>query len=101
MNNNFRGQFFLLFLLLLTCVDAFSQYAYNSKPNIFIYIADDHNSWDYTTFGNTQVKTTHFDRLVNEGLSFSNAYTSQAICCLLYTSPSPRDRSLSRMPSSA
>ena len=24
-----------------------------------------------------------------------------AICCLLYTSPSPRDRSLSRMPSSA
>ena len=80
MNNNFRGQFFLLFLLLLTCVDAFSQYAYNSKPNIFIYIADDHNSWDYTTFGNTQVKTTNFDRLVNEGLSFSNAYTSQAIC---------------------
>ena len=27
--------------------------------------------------------------------------TSQAVVCLLYTSPSPRDRSLSRMPSSA
>ena len=26
---------------------------------------------------------------------------SQAICCLLYTSPSPRDGLLSRMPSSA
>ena len=25
----------------------------------------------------------------------------KCICCLLYTSPSPRDRSLSRMPSSA
>ena len=25
----------------------------------------------------------------------------QCKCCLLYTSPSPRDRSLSRMPSSA
>ena len=27
--------------------------------------------------------------------------TEKAIDCLLYTSPSPRDRSLSRMPSSA
>ena len=27
--------------------------------------------------------------------------TARDICCLLYTSPSPRDRSLSRMPSSA
>ena len=31
------------------------------------------------------------------GLALSNRYT----VCLLYTSPSPRDRSLSRMPSSA
>ena len=29
------------------------------------------------------------------------ATTAQADVCLLYTSPSPRDRSLSRMPSSA
>ena len=28
-------------------------------------------------------------------------YTATRIICLLYTSPSPRDRSLSRMPSSA
>ena len=28
-------------------------------------------------------------------------YLAVSICCLLYTSPSPRDRSLSRMPSSA
>ena len=27
--------------------------------------------------------------------------TAQNICCLLYTSPSPRDRTRSRMPSSA
>ena len=30
-----------------------------------------------------------------------NASIEQSISCLLYTSPSPRDRSLSRMPSSA
>ena len=28
-------------------------------------------------------------------------YADEAYCCLLYTSPSPRDRTRSRMPSSA
>ena len=31
----------------------------------------------------------------------ASAATGRAICCLLYTSPSPRDRPKSRMPSSA
>ena len=31
----------------------------------------------------------------------SDAYADQAMVCLLYTSPSPRDGLLSRMPSSA
>ena len=31
----------------------------------------------------------------------NNAYRSEGISCLLYTSPSPRDATLSRMPSSA
>ena len=30
-----------------------------------------------------------------------NTHTNVSTACLLYTSPSPRDRSLSRMPSSA
>ena len=33
--------------------------------------------------------------------SFMNAFTSSDWTCLLYTSPSPRDRTRSRMPSSA
>ena len=36
-----------------------------------------------------------------KGLSRSEARKRLQYCCLLYTSPSPRDRSLSRMPSSA
>ena len=35
----------------------------------------------------------HYSRIRNEN--------AQAISCLLYTSPSPRDATLSRMPSSA
>ena len=80
MNKHFRVQFLIIFIAISLTVDAFGQYASNSKPNIFIYIADDQNSWDYEIFGNKQVKTKNFDRLVNEGLRFSNAYTAQAVC---------------------
>ena len=38
---------------------------------------------------------------VNENVRGRDIYIMQPICCLLYTSPSPRDRSVSRMPSSA
>ena len=80
MNKHFRVQFLIVSIVISLTVDAFGQYASNSKPNIFIYISDDQNSWDYEIFGNKQVKTNNFDRLVNEGLRFSNAYTAQAVC---------------------
>ena len=35
------------------------------------------------------------------GCNIENSSYSLTICCLLYTSPSPRDRQKSRMPSSA
>lgn len=80
MNKHFRVQFLIVSIVISLTVDAFGQYVSNLKPNIFIYISDDQNSWDYEIFGNKQVKTNNFDRLVNEGLRFSNAYTAQAVC---------------------
>ena len=42
------------------------------------------------------------DMIKNSELMHASLVTSDIACgCLLYTSPSPRDRSLSRMPSSA
>ena len=38
---------------------------------------------------------------LNEAIEFGKKINAQAIHCLLYTSPSPRDATLSRMPSSA
>ena len=38
---------------------------------------------------------------IAEGIASLMSYDPQSTACLLYTSPSPRDRSLSRMPSSA
>ena len=43
-----------------------------------------------------------FVKHINEGLvDFTNDLIAKNIGCLLYTSPSPRDRQKSRMPSSA
>ena len=41
------------------------------------------------------------DSNLEQNASFAISYLSQFISCLLYTSPSPRDATLSRMPSSA
>ena len=46
---------------------------------------------------------TYGDKVVNHGniAKLWSAYIDKEITCLLYTSPSPRDGLLSRMPSSA
>ena len=61
------------------------------KPNIILLLADDMGHADLSCFGSPAVRTPNLDRLAEQGLK----------CCLLYTSPSPRDRQKSRMPSSA
>ena len=38
---------------------------------------------------------------IHDIIQFVNTFYGMSYACLLYTSPSPRDRSLSRMPSSA
>ena len=61
--------------------------------------------WNQDTFG-TRLKTIFFGKLVGNDELGNKYYESKngkrwVIYCLLYTSPSPRDRTRSRMPSSA
>ena len=48
-----------------------------------------------------QVILTHSKGLCRQKSDKTNALAHELECCLLYTSPSPRDATLSRMPSSA
>ena len=68
--------------------------------------------WDLKGFRSSlAVLVTLFPPLFSIGIPFSwfllnidqlkNGFTTELLSCLLYTSPSPRDRTRSRMPSSA
>ena len=66
------------------------------QPDIVVIMADDAGYSDFGCYGG-EIETPVLDKLAANGLRFSQFYNT----CLLYTSPSPRDATLSRMPSSA
>ena len=87
------------------------------RPNIIIAMADDMGWSDIGCYGG-EIDTPNLNTLAEGGVRFtqfyntgrccptratllSGTYAHQAGICLLYTSPSPRDATLSRMPSSA
>ena len=102
-----KSLFCLLFLLYSSCICSGQ-----SSPNIVLIMCDDLGYGDVQCLNpeNGKIKTPHIDRLASEGMIFTDAHSGSSVCtptryglltCLLYTSPSPRDRTRSRMPSSA
>ena len=95
--------------LVITCsllVLNMGQHACASEkdiPNIVFILVDDMGYGDLGCMGCQDIATPNIDRLANEGVRFTDFYANAPVCspCLLYTSPSPRDRQKSRMPSSA
>ena len=57
------------------------------------------DGWRYLDEGTIDQETS--SRMVNKDFIFNNKLFTDSNICLLYTSPSPRDATLSRMPSSA
>lgn len=62
---------------LLTVAFPIASYA---QPNIIFYLADDQDIGDYGCYGNERVHTPAVDRLAQEGMRFTHAFTAQAIC---------------------
>ena len=58
------------------------------------------HNYNYYVLDDPEISDTEFDSLFNELKEIEDTNPS-LITCLLYTSPSPRDGLLSRMPSSA
>ena len=70
-------------------------------PSFLVVFNDDHNSFDWVIKSFVDVLEHSSEQA--EQLSLLIHFKGKAVVktCLLYTSPSPRDATLSRMPSSA
>ena len=50
------------------------------KPNIVVYLSDDHG-WEYLgCYGNMYIQTPHLNRLAKEGMRFTHAFTPTPTC---------------------
>ncbi|MDZ7722229.1 MAG: sulfatase [candidate division KSB1 bacterium] len=50
-----------------------------NKPNIFLFLSDDHGIFDTSCYGNITAQTPHIDRLAAEGMCFYNMFTLDAM----------------------
>jgi len=71
--------------------------------NVIWIVADTVRTDAVAAYGNKKIHTPALDALAARGVRFDRHYIASfpTMPCLLYTSPSPRDGLLSRMPSSA
>lgn len=70
--------FFAVLGLLATCVSLRATEA--GRPNIVVFIADDHSLLDSTVYGATDVKTPNMQRLAAAGLVFDRAFVASPSC---------------------
>ena len=50
------------------------------RPNVVLIMTDNHGAWTLGCYGNPDIKTPHIDRLATEGIRFTEAFSSNAVC---------------------
>jgi len=50
------------------------------RPNVVIFLTDDMGYADIGSFGATEIKTPHTDRLAREGIKFTHCYSNGPVC---------------------
>jgi len=68
----------LLSLLLIACVQA--QAADAKKPNLVLFLSDDHGVDFAGCYGNKAIRTPNMDALAGEGLRFTRAFAGSPTC---------------------
>lgn len=70
----------LLFSILLSIAACSSSPQKENPPNIIYIFADDLGYGDIGSFGATDIKTPHIDRMAEEGIKFTEFYSASAVC---------------------
>ena len=50
------------------------------RPNVILFVTDDHAPWTLPCYGNTEVRSPTFDRMVREGVMFRHSFTPTPVC---------------------
>ena len=69
----------LPFVTLLTALSAAAAQS-STRPNIVVFISDDHSMADSQAYGSTEVRTPNMARLAAEGLKFTHAFVASPSC---------------------
>lgn len=64
------------------------------RPNILVFLTDDHGQWLQQAYGNSEVQTPNMSRIAHNGVRMSNAFTTCPVC-----SPARASFFTGRMPS--
>ncbi|WP_299556853.1 sulfatase [Seonamhaeicola sp.] len=73
----------LYFLLHLSCTNKTKKVddkVNHNRPNVILFVADDHGTDALGCYGNPIIKTPNLDKLASEGVLFNNAYCTSASC---------------------
>jgi arylsulfatase A-like enzyme len=49
-------------------------------PNVVLIMTDNHGAWTLGCYGNPDIPTPNIDRLANEGMRFTRAFSSNPVC---------------------
>ena len=79
---SFRRRLSLFPLLTFLCCGALAtaQTAPQARPNIVVFISDDHSQLDSQAYGSTEVRTPNMAKLADEGLKFTHAFVASPAC---------------------
>ena len=66
---------YFCFLILIGCVQGGPK-----PPNVIIFLVDDLGYGDLSAFGSPEYATPNIDRLIEEGVRFTDFYVSQSVC---------------------
>lgn len=50
------------------------------RPNILLFLTDDHAPWSISAYGNRDLDTPNLNRIAREGARFANAFTPCPVC---------------------
>ncbi|CAK5075855.1 unnamed protein product [Meloidogyne enterolobii] len=70
----------ILLLFSLKLINCLNKNPFLQRPNIMVFMVDDLGVGDLQIFGNLEQEINPVDKLVREGIKFTNAYSADSVC---------------------